>query len=71
MNITQDSGSLFAARRRPSLRVRLRRLLGLVPDVPQGRLIRSDGRFEDCWGDCGENGLYCCDGAWEALRRAS
>jgi hypothetical protein len=30
------------------------------------RLLRADGRYEDCWGDCGERGVYCCDGLWDA-----
>lgn len=22
-------------------------------------------RYPDCHGDCGDNGIYCCDGGWD------
>jgi hypothetical protein len=53
-----------------TLRGRIRRWLGIEPKMPEGRLLRADGRYEDCWGDCGEGGLYCCDGLWDAVRKA-
>lgn len=28
-------------------------------------------RYADCCGDCGENGIYCCDGGWDAMRGAA
>ena len=33
--------------------------------------LRADGRFQDCTGDCGDGGIYCCSGAWALLREVS
>lgn len=41
------------------------------PEVPETLPPRADGRYPDCWGDCGDNGVYCCDGLWDARKRAA
>lgn len=37
----------------------------------RAQCVAEGRRYPDCNGDCGQHGVYCCDGAWDWQRRVA